>query len=156
MATSPDIQITELIKTAVNAETFSQGFTAERVYSADWSVKDELSELQVGVWPGESEAELWERTSLRKSYQVGITFAKILTRASLDEIDALGDLVNEVVESIELITVTASGLSYANKGWEYLVRFDDSRLDRNKNTDGTITYTGLFASAIVFNFEEGG
>jgi len=40
MATSPDILIANEITTAINGAVLSVAFTAERLYSAEWSVTD--------------------------------------------------------------------------------------------------------------------
>lgn len=153
MATSPDLQIADKITTAIDAEVFSMAFDAERVYQADWDVKEELESLQVAVWPAEASAEAWERRQLSKTYRIGISFAKRVSKLILADVDALPDLVNEVAEFLELTTVTLDdGRQYVNQGWEFLLRFDDSRLNRNKDADSVVRYTGLFASVIVFEF----
>lgn len=153
MPISPDILIAEQVKGALNGQTFSEAFTAERVYSTEWSEKDELTDLMVGVWAGDPSAQLWEREQLLIGHQVGVTFAKKVSKASLADIDALADLVNEVALWLELRSVTAGGELYANTGWDYIVRVDASRLMRQLQAGGGVTYTGMFASAIQFNYE---
>lgn len=153
MANSADILIANEIVTGLNGQAFSQAFTAERVYAADWDLKSELNDLQVGVWLGESNADVFERRLLLKSYRTGISIAKKVSAATVSEIDALCDLVTEVLDFLELTVVElGDGRQYVNQGWEYLLRFDDTALDRNKGADGTVKYTGLFASVIVFDF----
>lgn len=153
MPSSPDILIADGITTALNAATFGQAFTAERLYSAEWDARTELDSLQVGVWPGESAAEPWERGQLFKGYTTGITTAKRVTKALTADLDDLMDLVNEVTEFLELGVIAAGGIDYVNQGWEYVVRFDDSQLMRTKDSDSVVRYTGLFASVIVYEFK---
>jgi len=104
------------------------------------------------VWPGGSIAEPGERKLLAKGYRIGLSFAQRVSKATVAEIDALADLVTEVADFLELTQVVAGGINYVNQGWEYLIRFDDSQLDRNKDSDDVVRYTGLFASVIVFDF----
>ena len=154
MAISADILIAEEITTALNGQSFSLPFTAERLYVADWDIKEELSSLQLGIWPAESSAELWERDELLKSYRIGLSFAQKVAAATRDDLDALCDLVTEVQQFLELKTVVlGNGRSFVNEGWEYVVRFAETRLDRNKGADGTVKYTGLFASVLVFDYQ---
>lgn len=153
MANSPDIRIADEIETAINAESFALNFTAERLYVADWDVMKELDKLQVGVWPGESSAAIWERGLLQKSYRIGLSFCQKISAVPRCRVDELCDLVTEVQDFLELTVVDlGAGLKYVNQGWEYLLRFDDDKLDRNKGADQIIKYTGLFASIVVFDF----
>jgi len=153
MATSEDILIADEISDALNGESFSIAFTSERLYVSDWDAKEELVDLQVGVWPAESAMQLWEREQVEESFRIGLSFAQKISAALRSDVDLLCDLVTEVKDFLELKGVTlADGRVYENTGWEYLARFAESRLDRNKGADGIVRYTGMFASAIVFDY----
>lgn len=150
---SADILIADEIVSAINAAELSQDVTAERLYAADWDIKTELSTLQIGVWPAEAIAEAWQRNTLQRSYRIGITIAQKVSAATIATLDALCDLVEEVVALIELSVATLDdGRTFVNQGWEYVMRFDANRLDRNKGADNTVRYTGVFASMISFDF----
>lgn len=150
---SADILIADEIVSAINAAELSLDVTAERLYAADWDIKAELSTLQVGVWPAETTAEAWQRNKLQRTYRIGITFAKRVSAATIATLDALCDLVEEVVALIELSLATLDdGRAFVNQGWEYVMRFDANRLDRNKGADEIVRYTGVFASMVSFDF----
>lgn len=154
MSISEDIDIADEITAALNAGAFGLPFVAERVYAADWDLKSELSDLQVGVWPAESAAEAFERELLDKSYRIGVSFAQRIAKMVRDDVDALMHLVKSVQEFLELTLVTIpDGRQYLNQGWEYVLRFNDAFLDRHKDAAGDVTYTGLFASILVFDFQ---
>lgn len=153
MPTSADILIANEIVTAINAAELSLDVTAERVYAADWDLKKELADLQCGVWPAETTAEPWQRNRLQKTHRIGVSFAKKVSAVPIADLDALCDLVNEVAELLELTVVELEDeRSFVNQGWEYVLRFDAGRLDRNKGADGSIKYTGVFASMLEFDF----
>lgn len=154
MPNSEDILIADELVAFLNGKAYSEPFTAERVYSADWNVDKELNALQLGVWPGESSAAPFERDLLGKTYRTGITFAKHLAAQAIAVLDGLMDLVKAVQEDLELTLVTIpDGRQYVNTGWDYVLRFNELSLDRNKGADGTVKYTGLFASILVFDFQ---
>lgn len=150
---SADILIADAITTAINAADLSLELTAERLYAADWDVKKELGALQCGVWPAESTAEPWQRNQLLKTHRIGITFAQSVSAAAIADLDAISDVANEVAELLELTVVSlADGRQFVNQSWEYVLRFDANRLDRNKGADNTPRYTGIFASMLAFEF----
>lgn len=150
--TSPDILLADDIVAALNAAELSQEFTAERVYVPDWDDKDELATLQVAVWPEEPTADPFERVGLVKTYPIAVGFAKRLTAKTRAEIDALCDLVYEVVRLLELQTATLDdGTAYLNTGWEFRLRFHMDSLEREKHSS-VVTYTGRFASVVSFPF----
>lgn len=156
---SEDILICNELVDDLNAREWSEAFYTERTYAADWHLDKELSELQVGVWPGESNAEPFERDLLLKTYQIGFTFGKKVAAATTDDIDRLMEVVKEVQEYYELSQVTIApspdhpdGIGFVNTGWDYVLRFNELTLDRNKGTDGIVKYTGLFASILTFDF----
>lgn len=154
MATSEDILIADEIVTAINAEAFSMAFTAERMYVVDWDIKEELGNLQCGVWPADADGQIWERDQMLESFRVGVSFAKRVSAAVRDDLDDLMDLVTEVKDFLALNNVVlGDGRTFHFTGWEYLVRFDEGRLDRNKGADGTVKYTGVFGSAIVLDYQ---
>lgn len=153
MASSPDILIRNEIVTGLNAETFSLSFDAEAMYATDWDMKTELNQLQVGIWASDTTAEAWERNKMLETFRIGMTIVKKVSAATVSELDDLLDFVREIVKFIELsVAVVPSGDRYVNQALEYLLRFNDSTLDRNKGTDGIPKYTGLFSSVVVFDF----
>lgn len=167
MTNSPDILIADEITAAINAEVFSLPFVAERLYVSDWDIRSELAgdaaqtigNLQVGVWPAESSGELWERQQFLDSYRTGLSFATRVAKASRSDLDALIDLVDEVRNFLapkdgpQVVTIP-DGRRFINDGWEYLLRFDERRLDRKKTDAGNVEYTGVFGSALVFDFTD--
>lgn len=143
------------IVTAVNAESFSMPFVAERAYLPDWSIKDELGDLQCIVWPSDPSAEMWERSGMLETYKVGVSFAKTVEAVEISVIDGLAGLVKEVVRFLELkdIELTSDNRQFWFMGWDFLEFVSDRGLDRNKGRDGIPKYTGVFHSHFVLDYQ---
>lgn len=157
MPTSPDLLICDDVVAALNAavaeETFSLPFTAERLYVADWDMKSELGELVCGVWPASAESGLLERKRQLKNWEIGVTFAKRVAKATLAQIDVLSDLVEAVRVFLALKGITTGGRRFQWIGDDYLLRASEARLERLKTPDG-VQYTGVFASVFTLTYEE--
>lgn len=167
MPTSEDILIADEIATALAGGAFSVAVNVERLYVPDWDVKDELSgapgdaigNLQVGVWHDESSGEPWERKQLLDSYRIGVGVCTKVAKATRADLDSLCDLVDEIRRFVVgnetdgfNAVVLSGGRRYEFDGWEYLVRFSQASLDRNKDADGVVRYTGGFKSALMFDY----
>ena len=151
--TAPDIALADDIVLTLNSQSFSYAFDAERVYVPDWDEKSELSSLQCAVWPEDPTADPWERDELLKSYPIAVAFAQRLQSKTRAELDSLCNLVTEVTDFLELTVFEVGGLTFANQGWESRLRFNMNSLDRHKHDDGSIGYTGIFASVFSFPYQ---
>lgn len=148
----PDLLLADDIVAGLNGQTFSLPFSAERVYVPDWDLKSELAALQCAVWCEDPTADPWERSRLLKTYPIAVGFCQKLQQKTRAELDALCGLVTEVTDWLELQATDLDGATYVNQGWEFRLRFHMDSLDRTRHADGSVVYTGLFASVVVFPF----
>lgn len=144
------IALAEEIAARLNDPTHPwQGrFLAQREYVPDWREDKELADLQVAVIPERRTAGPFERERLRVQHTVLICVAQRLRDKSREELDGLLQLVEEVIESLALITLEAEGTVWTNLGWEERVAFAPEMLARESTPTGSL-YAGSFLSVIA-------
>jgi hypothetical protein len=148
-----DIELADAVAAWINGQSYSVPMPAERLYSPEWDVKDELDETKVGVWTSDVTSARFERTAGQRTVQIGITIAKRVAAVPRAVLDALLAAADEVITSIELQGFAVTDGMFVNDGsWESLVRGGGESLQRKKTRDGSITYTGFFASITTFTF----
>ena len=151
--TSPDILLADEITSQLNAQSFTLPFVAERVYAPDWDIKKELNELQCGVWSESATGEPFEREELLWNFDIGVAFAQNLKDKTRDEIDGLMDFVWEIVQFLELSSIPLGTEEFVSNDAEIPIRFDPTKLKRQKQPDTSIVYTGIFATHLRFPFK---
>jgi len=148
-----DIELADAIAAWINGRSYPEQLSAERVYVAEWDDKDELGELQVGVWTAETSAEAYERDAPLRRARIGVTVAKRVSAVSRQTIDGLLATADAVNKSLELQSFAVTEGNYVHNGdSESVTRGGGASLQRKKTRDGAITYTGHFACITIFDF----
>lgn len=159
MAASFDLALADGITALLNdeARTWSVAFQAERVYVPDWEVKGELRELTVAVSPDLRAAERFERETVKKACRIAISFGQHLKLKTKEELDKLCDTVEEVTDYLESnpqITLDdPDNRQFLFMDWEDRVRFAPEFLDRTKQQDAHIQYSGTFLAVVSIGYE---
>jgi len=91
--------IATAVVTALNGHAFSQPFTAVRAYRPAFDLKD-MTDLHVTVVPKGVELSTVGRALMQSDVQIDIGIQKKLGADEDAEIDALMDLVQEIIEFI--------------------------------------------------------
>ena len=98
------IDIADAVVTGLNAQSFSQSFTAVRDYVYDISLPDHSS-LTVSVWPAGDETSPVARAAVEREYAIHVRVAKKVAVTSATErkssIDPMMLLVEEIANYIE-------------------------------------------------------
>lgn len=136
-------EISEAVKDYINAQTYSETFTAVRRYAPQYDL-DDLTELIVTVVPATATAQTISRSAA--TYEIGIDIGvqKALTGAEDCDlpasVDGLMDLVEEIEESIRFQSYALD--SGANAFW---VRSERTAAFEQEHMMGkTQTFTGVF------------
>lgn len=100
--------IADAVVTALNSGTFSQTFTAQRLYLPVYDLPD-METLRVAVVPRGLTREIFGRDSTKVDYIIDVAIQQ--KPASLDNatLDALTGFVQEVADSFDRATVNFEG-----------------------------------------------
>lgn len=154
-----DIALADAITELLNDDdrVWSEAFQAERVWVPDWEITTELKALRCAVYPDLRSAERFERSSVRKTTAIGLAFGQHLKLKTREEVDALCNTVEEVTDYLESnpqITLDPpENRAFLFMGWEDRIRADAEHLNRVKQPDGSILYSGVFLAVVSFAYE---
>ena len=95
------VDIADAVVTELNAGTFSQEFTAARLYRPEFDLKD-MATLHVTVVPKGVETVTVSRSVVQYDITVDVAVQKKLESESNDEIDPLMNLVEEIATFFRL------------------------------------------------------
>lgn len=158
MPVLPDKALADAIVADLNALSPPIAFVAERTWIPDFDQIEELDDLTVAVQPAANpSAVIFERSSVLETWPVDIAFARRLKdtkdRAEIDQLIETVDTVRLHItpDDGEPRAYTAGGMTFRNRGWEFLARFDPRQLGRDNN-GADVNYTGNFLSIIRFPF----
>lgn len=150
-----DIQLADAIVEEINDQDWSLDLLCTRAYVTDWDVDGELAELQCAVIPTQRRTEPGDRRRPREICPVLICFGQRLQQLTIGEIDVRMLLVEEVIDHLERIRLTAgiepAVKAWRNTVWEDLLRFDPDALKRDRQ-GLDIKYTGNFLSVTRMDF----
>lgn len=104
---NPIATIADAIVAALNAHAFSRPFTAERAYRPVFELV-ELKSLRVTVVPKSVEITTANRSTSQLDMQIDVGIQQKLVAADNNEIDALMDLVHEIIEHIRTVGLFGS------------------------------------------------
>ena len=96
---STSIDIADAVVASLNLGTFSQSFTANRLYRPVFELKD-LKTLTVSVVPKALSADSASRTEDAFTVDVDIAVQKKVDQLAASELDGLMDLVEEIVDHL--------------------------------------------------------
>lgn len=89
-------QISDAIVTELNAQTFSQEFTAVRKWLAKWTLP-ELATLRVSVVPGPATYTMASRGQDDERHEIDIAVQKKIDAGSIAAVDILVELMEEFI-----------------------------------------------------------
>ena len=141
--------IADAVVTALNAQTFSQSFTATRVWEEFESLPDLATGYDVKVRPVTSyQTELHSRSATVAEYQIECWIrAKMTADVGNDfksHIDEAVDLVEEIREFVEPNLASSSELNPAGANWsgtEAIVVYGEQVLKRANFFESQLTFT---------------
>lgn len=112
----PLILLGELVKTSLNSTSFSQAFTALRLYEEPAEVRTErglnyFDTLKVWVFPATHDMELASTDSTIDELTIHVGVMKRI--ANQAAIDALMLLVSEISDHLRFRTLTSGGTSFS-------------------------------------------
>lgn len=93
------VEIADAVAAALNGGNFSQPFEARRLHQPSFELKD-LDELRVSVVPKSQEIAPISRASSAFDCAVDVGVQKKVDPADLPQVDALLDLVEEIVKHL--------------------------------------------------------
>ena len=99
------IPITDAVVAALNSGTFSQPFTARRLYVPNFDLKD-MKDLHVSVVPRGVELSTASRSLLQHDVQIDVAVQKKLPQDTTDDmavIDELMGLVQEIADVLRAV-----------------------------------------------------
>jgi hypothetical protein len=132
------IELADSVTAALNAATFSQSFTAERLYLPRFEA-EELEQLRVSVVPAGAEAINLARAQQQIEYTIVIVIAKRIT-AEPTAMDALIQLAEEIADHFSAHRVLGN---YTCK---------DIQIDPIYSPEHVLQYS-VFTCAIELTFE---
>jgi hypothetical protein len=132
------IELADSVTAALNAATFSQSFTAERLYLPRFEA-EELEQLRVSVVPVGAKASNLARRQQQIQYTVVIVIAKRVT-IELNAMDGLLQLAEEIADYCYRNPI-ASGFTCT-----------DAQIDPLYSPDHVLQYS-VFTCAIELTFE---
>ena len=142
------IDIADAVVTGLNAQSFSQSFTAVRDYVYDISLPDHSS-LTVSVWPAGYETSPVARAAVEREYAIHVRVAKKVAVTSATErkssIDPMMLLVEEIANYIEP-TETSDELGPAGATW---VATDNNEIDYEQ-----LNELNQFSLVLTFTFRK--
>lgn len=135
--------IAESVKDAINAGSYSMTVTAKRSWVPVWESED-LENMVCHVSPANQSAGAQTRTTMSWDYPVVVGFGRKINKLDLDdEVDALADFVEEVVDEIKLEQRTLSDSSTVS----------NYRVEYQRHADVEfLTEKGIFISLVEFGY----
>jgi hypothetical protein len=106
------VDIADAVVAELNAGTFSQSFTAQRLYRPEFDLR-EMAALHVTVVPRGVETLTVSRSSVQYDVSVDVAVQQKLSGESNAEIDPLMNLVEEIATFFRLRRLSA----YPNASW---------------------------------------
>ncbi|WP_437230405.1 hypothetical protein SH661x_001950 [Planctomicrobium sp. SH661] len=169
MPASSDILLCNDIVHELNTRQWALPFVAERTWLPEWTLKGgELDTLQVSVnpWvepsgeftergdaPSDDDESEDEQSGMWSVWPIDLTVCQRLTDQSLEQFDALADLVEAFRRFLCPQRFQVGSSIFASMKFQYLARFDPSQLSRVRGKTG-IKYSGVFISAFRVQFRE--
>lgn len=112
------VDIADAVVASLNAGTFNQTFTAERLYQPTFDLS-EMNTLHVSVVPRSRNSQMAARDSTFEECAIDIGIQKKVDPDDPDQIDALMDLVEEISDHLKMrrlaTTPAAAWLSIENE-----------------------------------------
>lgn len=148
----PDVALADHIVLQLNGLAYGR-FYAERTWVPDWDGRTELDTLQVAVQPGpDPSGEIIERDTISENWPIDIGFARRLDDHSREQLDELIGIVDDARSLLQLAEYeVADGRQFVATGFEFLARFDPTRLNRQLQS-GKVLYSGAFLSVFRVPF----
>lgn len=121
MSTPTVFDVADAVKDALNAETFSEAFTAV-VKVPQFVDLSKLEALEVTVMPIDGDTEIATRVSEDMDVTIRITLQEYVRESATDltRVRVLSDLLDEIRESLRFQSLDVDGVHFSYAGTEFI------------------------------------
>jgi len=122
----------------LNSETWSEEFTATRTYQVSHE-RAELETLKVSVVPKSAKRQIEGRSAVEHIVEVDIGIQRVVDPGSLDDCDALLDLLMEIADAFHMEALDCGGVAAVCTEVEHDPLFLSEHLDQQRVFTGVVT-----------------